>query len=84
MNSPRTDKLSNPEVIDDLLDIWEEAKENGETISIDELCREHPELHAEVAKKIAALENMERRFQPDAADTLSSSSVGETDKLNVH
>ncbi|MCA9186628.1 MAG: serine/threonine-protein kinase [Pirellulaceae bacterium] len=83
MNSPRTDKLSNPEVIDDLLDIWEEAKENGETISIDELCREHPELHAEVAKKIAALENMERRFQPDAADTLSSSSVGETDKLNV-
>jgi hypothetical protein len=41
--------------IDDLLDAWEEAREQGTTISVDELCRNCPELQGELKQKIRQL-----------------------------
>jgi hypothetical protein len=46
--------------IDDLLDQWEDARENGRTVSLEELCRDHPALLTSMQKKIAALEAFER------------------------
>ncbi len=48
--------------LDELLSVWEHRKENGETISADELCREHPELLDEVRWHIRALEAVELQF----------------------
>ncbi len=48
--------------LDELLSVWEHRKENGETISADDLCREHPELLEEVRWHIRALEAVELQF----------------------
>ena len=36
--------MNNDSQLNDLLDRWEEARENGEPISLEELCRDHPAL----------------------------------------
>lgn len=46
--------------LDELLDRWEEARENEQTISLEEICRNHPALLTSMKKKIAALEAFER------------------------
>ena len=46
--------------LNDLLDRWEEARENGEPISLEELCRDHPSLLSSMKQKIVALEAFER------------------------
>ena len=46
--------------LNDLLDRWEEARENGESISLEDLCRDHPALLTSMKQKIAALEAFER------------------------
>ena len=46
--------------LNDLLDRWEEARENGESISLEEVCRDHPDLLSSMKQKIAALDAFER------------------------
>ncbi len=52
--------MTNDSQLDELLDRWEEARENEQTISLEEICRDHPALLASMKKKIAALEAFER------------------------
>lgn len=44
------------DLLDDLLDRWEVARERGEPLSIEALCQDHPELAEELRATIAALE----------------------------
>ncbi len=46
--------------LNELLDRWEEALENGESISLEEVCKDYPELLTSMKQKIAALEAFER------------------------
>src|SRR5579885_2871646 len=41
--------------LEDLLLRWEEARERGQAISPEELCRDHPELLPELRRRIQAL-----------------------------
>ena len=52
--------MSDESQLDDLLDQWEEARESGETISLQEICRDHPALLSSMKIKIAALEAFEQ------------------------
>ncbi|TWT70769.1 serine/threonine protein kinase [Crateriforma conspicua] len=63
MNVPsENDDESRQQVIDELLDVWEEAQENGTDLSVEELCRSHPDLIAEVRDKIARLAEIDGRI----------------------
>ena len=42
--------------IDDLLDLYEDYRRQGQRVTAEELCREHPELVGAVAEQIQALE----------------------------
>ena len=42
-------------IIEDLLDQWEEAQEQGNPITAESLCAEHPELAADLKKQIDSL-----------------------------
>lgn len=55
--------MSEDSVIDDLLDAWESAQDRGESIAVDQLCREHPDLQDEVARRIEALQSMDRQLE---------------------
>lgn len=49
--------------LDDLLSIWESHKEKGEAISAEQLCRDNPELLAQVRWHIQAIESMDAIFR---------------------
>lgn len=49
-------------LLDDLLDRWEVAREQGEEISPEELCRDHPEFLPEVRRQIQALKAVSLQF----------------------
>lgn len=51
-------------VIEDLLDRWEEARENGQDIDVDELCRSFPALADQVRSRIARLQAIDGRIGP--------------------
>ena len=61
--------MNNDSQLNDLLDRWEEARENGEPISLEELCRDHPALLTSMKKKVAALEAFERCFAGNKSQT---------------
>src|SRR5262249_26268888 len=44
--------------VSDLLLEWEEAREQGRSLSPEHLCRDHPALLPELKKRIAALEKL--------------------------
>jgi serine/threonine protein kinase len=48
--------MSSAEQISELLLLWEEARDKGETVSAEELCRDHPQLTDVVRGRIQALE----------------------------
>ena len=49
----------------DLLIRWEDLKEQGEQTAPEDLCRDCPQLLAEVRRGIEGLDDLERRFSPD-------------------
>lgn len=71
-----TDREDN---IADLLLRWEESFENGDEISIDDLCSEHPELIGDVRSKIDDLKKMAWMNQDSetSADDDSHELIGE-------
>jgi serine/threonine protein kinase len=58
--------------IDDLIDRWEQLRENGQAISPEELCFDHPELLEEVRWQIQALHAIESHFGCDPDSSYSS------------
>jgi serine/threonine-protein kinase len=50
------------DLLNDLLDRWEEAQERGESISVEQLCVEHPELIEAVRQRIVALRTIDHRM----------------------
>ncbi|MFV2070789.1 MAG: hypothetical protein ACC645_27800, partial [Pirellulales bacterium] len=44
-----------PDTVDRLLDRWENARERGEPLPVEDLCREHVDLRPEVQRRIDAL-----------------------------
>jgi serine/threonine-protein kinase len=57
--------------IDDLLDRWEEAQEQGKSISIEEICADTPELLSEMRRRVKMLEAVNQRLETrdSTADT---------------
>ena len=51
MIQPANDDLK----LRELLIVWEEARELGETLTVEHLCRECPELAVELEQRIQAL-----------------------------
>ena len=64
--------------IDDLLDKWEELNEQGDAISPEELCRNHPELLSEVQWQINALKAVNSNFGVAREDEAPADSVVNT------
>jgi len=62
--------MSNDGRIDELLDRWEDARERGQPIGVEELCADCPELATEVGRRIAVQETMSRML--DLEDTALS------------
>lgn len=67
------------ELLDGLLDQWEAARERGELIPVETLCRHHPELLDELRATIAALEWVPPIPQesPNTSNTPLSPEVGD-------
>src|SRR5260370_22255949 len=57
------------ESISDLLLRWDDMREQGQTLSAAELCRDRPELRAELEKKIDVLRLMYRLLGDDDVPT---------------
>lgn len=47
--------------------LWEERRSLGESISVEELCRDEPELLVPLRDRIAKLERMNALFGPETA-----------------
>ncbi len=61
MNSSTVDRQTE-QVLENLLMAWEEVYEQGQNLPAEELCADHPELAAELQRRINALLRMEKRF----------------------
>ncbi len=75
MTGPAEDRPAGREArIDLLLEAWEEARGQGREVAVEDLCRERPELEAEVRARIRRLERigglMERETGPDPSQEL--------------
>jgi tetratricopeptide (TPR) repeat protein len=75
--SERTETAADP--VEELLVQWEERRRAGEKADAHDLCRDRPELEAEVARRIRALESVYRVFNQvttskgDSAETAAPS-----------
>lgn len=78
-DTPRADSTSQatPQ-IDELLDRWEEACEEGKSISIEELCRDCPELQDELRQKIREL-----RWVDDVLATQEGAASDEVEAFEI-
>ena len=47
--------MSNDEILSQLLACWEEAREQGQSLSPEEVCRDHPHLLDELRKQVEVL-----------------------------
>ena len=50
------------ELIDELLDRWEDAQERGRPISVEQLCIDHPDLIDAVRQRVSALRTIDHRL----------------------
>ena len=55
------------EIIDGLVDRWEEMQHNGTPLTVDELCVGHPGLAAEVRRRIEALRAMDSALETEVS-----------------
>ena len=56
------------DTVDRLLDRWENARERGEPLAVDDLCREHANLRSEVQRRIDALLSLAPFLGPGGTD----------------
>ena len=50
--------MSDEQRIEDLLVTWEEHRESGQPVSVEELCADHPELSQRVRSRIEVLQRV--------------------------
>ncbi|MGO9468982.1 MAG: protein kinase domain-containing protein [Isosphaeraceae bacterium] len=66
-------QLANKDLkLEELLIAWEEARERGESLTVESLCRDCPDLVGELARRIEALRDWDR-LASDSSAPLSSS-----------
>ena len=53
-------------ILENLLDQWEEAQEEGNPVSPENLCLEHPELINDLKKQIDSLDQINRMLKPQS------------------
>ncbi len=63
--------MSIEEVLEDLLSLWQHAQADGREVSANELCRDHPELLAELQGRIEAVRQMNQFLEGVNRQTLS-------------
>ncbi|MEX0937845.1 MAG: serine/threonine-protein kinase [Pirellulales bacterium] len=56
------------DLIEDLLDQWEDARQRGESVRLESLCQAHPDLLDEVRARTAAIESIEFRMDGDSGE----------------
>jgi hypothetical protein len=61
----------------ELLILWEEARERGETMTVEQLCRDCPELADKLRRGIEALRNWDLLEEDSAAGSAGASEPGE-------
>jgi tRNA A-37 threonylcarbamoyl transferase component Bud32 len=66
--------VTNEALLAELICAWQEARERGESASVEQLCVRHPELIDELARRIAALKRMDELLQVAAGQTTDHSS----------
>ena len=64
-------QASNDLKLQELLIAWEEARERGESLTVEQLCRDCPELADELGRQIQALRDWDR-LTPDSSARSSS------------
>ena len=57
--------------LSDLLDLWEESQEKGDTVNLEELCQDSPDLLPELRRKVTALKAFNTKLESinEATDT---------------
>lgn len=70
-------------ILDELLDRWEESSEKGHELTPEQLCAEHPELLEELRWRINALRAVDAQFGASANNNGEyAANSSKTDKLN--
>ena len=69
--------MSDDTKIDELLDRWEELREQGESISPEELCRDCPELVEAGWTKLAQLNKIRETSSPIEPNPIRSPAAGD-------
>jgi eukaryotic-like serine/threonine-protein kinase len=76
--------------IEELLDLWEEGAERGQPPTLEDLCRDAPELRDEVARRISVLRAMDLKFHGTEETTLADrfpsriQAIADFDELRFH
>jgi serine/threonine protein kinase len=70
--------------LDDLLDQWEESREQGQELSAEELCRECPELTQQVAQQIQKLRRSDWLCESHDDDDVDFLSIPPAEALSAH
>ena len=63
--------------LDELLDQWEEAREEGQELTAEELCRDCPELVDEVKRQIEALRKIDGELNTNRGESSAESTMDE-------
>jgi len=71
--------MSNEAQLDELLYRWEELAGHGQRTTPEELCADCPELAAELARRVQALEDMESVFDTSTCHTNTAASASDFD-----
>jgi serine/threonine protein kinase len=72
--------VNNESRIDDLLDKWEDAREEGRSISVETLCRDCPELADEVRRQIREVDRVDKVFAIQSHQRSSRDDLAELPK----
>src|SRR5262245_26940129 len=67
----------------DLLAEWEERRQEGETLSVEQLCPDDPELQDELRKRIDRCQWLQAALEPVAGPTPLPSSLPEVEGYEV-
>ena len=62
--------------LDDLMDIWEERRQRGESVPPRELCADCPELEGEVSRRIGIILTGERALEAEPTGVLTVALAG--------
>jgi serine/threonine protein kinase len=57
-------------VVDELLDVWEASCEAGDPVEVQTLCKDHPDLVAEIRRRVAALQEVDQQLASRKKDRL--------------